>query len=339
MTPRLARTAPLLGLVIAALGLLTAPFPVAAGSPPAPADRAGWPDRLVVAFQPQENTLALRPNAEAMTAHLSGRLGLEVRVYLPTSYAAVVEAMRAGHADVGYFSARPYVIAHEMADAQALVAEVRTDGNTFYYSQWYARTDGDLETLADAQGHPAAFTSPTSTSGYLFPLAELVRQGLVPQGGSPDAFFSQHVFAGGYEQALRALVAGQVDVAAASDYAFERYLSEEEQAGVRVIARQGPVPSHLMAVRGSLPDSLKAELRAALLELNEPANRELLENVYGAAGFAAVDHDEHVAMLEESLRLTGIEAYTEEGRPLRERVEAESADTAGAAGETTAGGS
>jgi phosphonate transport system substrate-binding protein len=243
-----------------------------------------------------------------MAASLSEKLGIEVKVHLPTHYAAVIEAMRFGHADAAYFSARPYLMAHEAAGAEALVAEVRTNGETFYYSQWYALKDSGIKTLADAKGKTGAFTSPTSTSGYLYPMAKLVKDGHIEKGGKPDDFFSRHVFAGGYEQALRALLAGQADVAAASDYALEKYLTPEERERIVVISRQGPVPSHLIAVRDDLPQNLKDKLRDTLLNMDPKT----LKEVYGAEKFKAVTHEEHVAALDEALELTGIPAFDPE---------------------------
>jgi phosphonate transport system substrate-binding protein len=266
---------------------------------------ADMPKKITVAFQPQESVTELTPNAEKMAAHLSEALGVEVKVYVPTSYVAVVEAMRGGHADVAYFSARPFTIAQSLADAEAVVAEVRR-GKTYYYSQWYVKADSDYDGLEDLENEKAAFTSPTSTSGYLFPYAKLIQEQLLVPGEDPNKFFDSYIFAGGYQQSLMALVNGQVDAAAASDYALGRYLTEEQQKEIRVLSKQGPVPSHLMAVRKSLPKELKDKLRGALLELNEPEHKELLSDVYGAEGFEAVT-DAHVNALKQALELTGIE--------------------------------
>jgi phosphonate transport system substrate-binding protein len=162
-----------------------------------------------------------------------------------------------------------------------------------------------VHSLADAKGKPAAFTAPSSTSGYLFPLAKLVDDGLLPKQGDPAAYFGKVLFAGGYEQALKALVNGQVEVAAASDYALARYLTPDEQAKVEVIARQGPVPTHCVAVKNTLSPELRAKVQAALLKLNE--NKELLKTVYGAEKFAPVTHDQHVAALAHALEVTGLD--------------------------------
>lgn len=267
---------------------------------------AADPATLVVAFQPQENPGRLQLNAEAMTKFLSTELGMPVKIYLPTDYAAVVEALRAGHAHVAYFSAWPYMLAHALANAEVLVAEQRA-GNSFYYSQWYARKNGPVHSLAEAKGKRAAFTSPASTSGYLFPYAKLVEEGLLEKRGDPAKYFSHVLFAGGYEQALKALVNGQVDVAAASDYAFGQYLSNEEQAQIEVISRQGPVPTHCIAVKADLSPALKKKIESALLKLNQPDHKELLKSVYGAEKLVPVTHAAHTAALAHALEQTGLD--------------------------------
>lgn len=291
-------------LALAGCGRSEEPAPPA---PPAEAGAEAPPVPLVFAFQPQENPEGLAPDARRLADHLAAALGTPTEVFLPTSYATVVEALRAGHAHVAYLSGWPYLIAHREFGAELLVAEER-NGAPSYQSQWYVRADGDVRSLADLRGRAAAFPSPTSTSGYLFPIASLVDAGLLGTGEDPKAFFGQIVFAGGYQQALQALVNGSVDAAAASDYAFDLYLDEAQRARVRVLARQGPVPTHGIAVRGDLPAAWKRRIRDALLGLNEEPHRALLRSVYGAERLVPVTHDEHVAALERALRLVGADA-------------------------------
>jgi phosphonate transport system substrate-binding protein len=267
---------------------------------------AADPGKLVVAFQPQENPEKLQLNAKAMTEFLAKHTGMAVEVYLPTDYAVVVEALRAGHAHVAYFSAWPYMMGHNLAGVEVIVAEERK-GATFYHSQWYALKDGPVQTLKDAKGKRAVFTDPSSTSGYLFPVAKLVQDGLLEKKANPVTYFGNVIFAGGYEQALKALVNGQVDVAAASDYAFGRYLSAEEQAKVIAISKQGPVPTHCIAVKSNLSADLKQKIRESLLKLNEPDNKDLLKSVYGSEKLVAVTHEEHTAALARALEDTGLD--------------------------------
>jgi phosphonate transport system substrate-binding protein len=261
-------------------------------------------DELVYAFQPQANPEAISPDVEKLGKFLGQKTGIKSKVFLPTNYAGVVEALRSENADVAYFSGWPYLVAHNEAGAELLVVEQR-DGKPFYHSQWYALKDGDVNSLADLKDKSIAFTSPTSTSGYLFPLAKVIEEGHIEKGGDPKSYFGEVLYAGGYEQALKALVEGKVDAAAASDYAFDRYLNDEERAKLKVLTKQGPVPTHGIAIRGNLPQEVKDKVKEALLSLNEAENKELLKSVYGAESLVARTHDEHIGALEKSLNLVG----------------------------------
>lgn len=260
--------------------------------------------KLIFAFQPQENPEGLAPNAKKLAEFLQTKLGVECEVFLPTSYAAVVEALRSENAHVAYFSGWPYLIAHEKADVDIILAETRA-GQPFYYSQWYVLQDSPAQSLADLKGKNIAFTSPTSTSGYLFPLAKVIDEGHLKTGQDPKEFFAEILFAGGYEQALKALVNGKVDAAAASDYAFTRYLSEDEQKKVRVLTKQGPVPTHGIGVSNKVPQELRDKIRDAFLELNKDENKELLKSVYGAEQLVPRTHQEHIQALDAAQKSVG----------------------------------
>lgn len=261
-------------------------------------------EKLVFAFQPQANPESISPDAKKLGDFLSEQIGVDVEIYLPTTYAGVVEALRSGNADVAYFSGWPYLVASKKANAQLLVAEVR-NGNPFYHSHWYVLKDSDYQSLSDLEGKKASFTSPTSTSGYLFPVAKLIEQGALEKEGDPKDFFSEIIYAGGYQQSIRALLEGQVDAAAASGYALDLYFDEEQKSKIRTLTKQGPVPTHGVAVRGGVPDEIKTKIKRALLSLNKDKNKSLLKSVYGAEQFVEREHGEHVGPLQKALDLIG----------------------------------
>lgn len=258
-------------------------------------------DKLTFAFQPQENPESLAPDAEKLASFLTDQIGIESEVFLPTTYAGVVEALRSENADVAYFSGWPYLIAHQEAGAELLVVEQR-NGNPYYHSRWYVRQDSDIEELSQLEGRSVSFTSPTSTSGYLFPMAEIINNSSMASGDDPGEFFDNVIYAGGYQQSLHALLEGKVDAAAASDYSFREYLDQSQRDKLRILSEQGPVPTHGVAIRGGLPDEAKQKVKQALLSLNDAENSDLLKSVYGAEKFVERTHTEHVSALEAALK-------------------------------------
>ena len=87
-------------------------------------------EKLIFAFQPQENPEGLQLNGKKLAEFMEKETGIKCEIFVPTSYAAVVEALRGNNAHVAYFSGWPYLIAHNTAGVELLVAEER-DGKPF----------------------------------------------------------------------------------------------------------------------------------------------------------------------------------------------------------------
>ena len=266
----------------------------------------GDPEALVVSFQRQADPEKIKAGAERVAEFLEAELGMPVRVEVPTGYAMTVQALAAQKADVAFLSAMPYLLAKRDADATMLLAEVRRDiegiERTDYDSIFVVPKDSPLETLDDLIENAGdlrfAFTSSTSTSGYIYPRWRLVREGLLEPGQDPGEVFRQVSYGGGYTQALHQVLDGRADVCAVSFYTVEgetadHYLSADERERLRVLDRTPGVPTHLIAARGGLSDELKERITEALLKLSEQ-DPDLISDVYGARKLQRVDPEEHV---------------------------------------------
>jgi phosphonate transport system substrate-binding protein len=261
---------------------------------------------LVFALQKQRNPGELTHSGNAIAEALSKELGREVKVLVPSDYSATVQALVSGHADVGYVSSLPFLLAERDGGAQLLLVEERQDNSgewrTSYDSVLVARADGQLKSmqdiLANAQSLRLVFTSHTSTSGYVFPFAFFREQGLIAKGQKPEDKFAQVRYAGGYSQALQQVLAGNADVAAVSGYTLEGtkssvYISPEDRSKLRVVARISGVPTHIIATRSGLNVRDRSAIADALIRISKE-KPELLEQVYGTARFMKADQDEHL---------------------------------------------
>ncbi|MFQ5895066.1 MAG: phosphate/phosphite/phosphonate ABC transporter substrate-binding protein [Nitrospinota bacterium] len=260
--------------------------------------------QFVVAFTPQEDPVKLELNTKAFATYLAAELGLPVRTFVAADYAGIIEAMRAGHAQMAFLPSLPYALAQRLAGAEMVMA-VDRGGRPFYFSRIFVRAESDIRKLQDLRGKTMAFTDPLSSSGYLFPNELMIRKGLFKSVDEHRSFFKRVFFAGGYEQALRALVSGQADAAAASQFAPARFLTPAERAKIRVLAENGPVPSHGIALAGNLSGRAKEKTRAALAKLNRPEKNAILRNIYGWKKLVPVDSSLY-ARLVEAARLAGI---------------------------------
>jgi phosphonate transport system substrate-binding protein len=273
---------------------------------------------LVFVFQKQKDPAELKAAADRFGSLLGKALDRRVRVVVPTDYSASVQALVSGQADVAYMSSLPFLLARRDGGAELLLAEERVDASgkarTDYDSIFVVRLDSKLESVADlvkqSRRLRIAFTSPTSTSGYVFPYRRLIAEGALAPREDPRRVFKRVSFGGSYTQALREVAEGHSDVAAVSDYTLEGpradvYLPAEQRAKLRILARTSGVPTHLVAVRKGLDPALKTQIRTALENLARTQPK-LLADVYGAARFVPVAENEHVAAAIQAIDATGL---------------------------------
>lgn len=243
-------------------------------------------ERLRLAFIPQENPDKLLGDIAAITTWLSAEIGVTVEGFVTIDHAAAVEALRNGDADISFMGALPFVLAEKEIGAVPLLSEVYRDA-PFYTGRIFVRRDSGVKTLADLQGGDIAFADPISESGYLYPLAEFERAGLIA-GPDAEAFFGRIFFAGGYQQAMQAMAEGLVDAAGASQYA-DLLLTPQQQAEVTWIAESDAIPSHVVIARPELDPELRRRFVVAMLKLNGPENRDKLRYLYGPDGYVVAD--------------------------------------------------
>lgn len=266
-------------------------------------------------FIPSERAEELTPKAEALADFLEEEMGMEVEVFVPTSYEPLIEGLRFENLDAAYMDSGPGWIAHQRTGAEVVLAELKK-GEPFYWGEVFARSDSDLESLEDALGKRISFTSWTGSSGFIFPIGTLVSQGhIVPEGddfvslqAALDDSFDEYIVAGGYAQSLTLLVNGDVDVAAGAHDAPERFLDPEDRDKVKSIERLGKVPSHPVLVGEHVPDDVKERFVQAMLKLNNPENVHFLEELYGVDGLVAINTEEHLGDFGPAFEsLTGIQ--------------------------------
>ena len=319
------------------LALLTALAVLAAGcaapaatNDPAPAvdgDQAPLttaPSKIVIAIQPTDNADVIQNKAPEMERFLEARMKehgvvADVEIYVPLSTVGVVEALRFGHADAALMGAWPMVLSSSKAGAEVVLAEQRDiiigtqpQVQPYYYSYYVVLKDSPYQSLADVKGKAVAYTSATSTSGYIFPVAKLVEEKLIPQPeagkeANAGAHFGKVHMAGGYAQAWEALKAGQVEVGVvAGDISATLY--NEVLDNTRIIATQGPVPSHGVVYAKDFLGTKEAEaLKKAFLDLKgdkKDLMRKLVSGIF--VEFKETTTAQHTAGLAGAISATGL---------------------------------
>ncbi|WP_373539663.1 phosphate/phosphite/phosphonate ABC transporter substrate-binding protein [Chamaesiphon sp.] len=272
------------------------------------------PQPLKIVFPTRSGATDLQNKAKAVTDFLSRDLQQPVEAVFGDDTAAV-EALRANQADVAFLSSRPALKAQQLANARMYLAEVRSNysGGHTYKSIFVVSKNSPLKsgtgkvTLSQLQGKKIAFTSPTSGSGFIFPVAELVKQKLVPDRDRLNGFFGQVTYGGGYDKALQAVLKGQADVAAVSEYTLgSPYITPAEASTLRVLYSISGVPAHGVAIDDDVPVSTRKRLVTAMLKLNRPENNQLLRSLYNSTELVEVNHDKHLQPIADALLSAGM---------------------------------
>jgi phosphonate transport system substrate-binding protein len=249
------------------------------------------PKQLVMAITPSNIPTELFKGGEVFAAELAKKVGIPIKVYMPTDYLGVVEALRNRTADMAFVHPAGYVFANREAKAQIVAVDV-WHGKTSYTSRFYVRKDSGISSLEGLRGKTIAFVDPGSTSGYVYPMVTLIKKGLVTNR-DPKTFFKEAMFAGTHEAALLALLNGSVDAVASFDLAPQQYLKEKEKVErISHVAETEPIPEAGMCVREGLDPSLVKKITESLMAFNAPEYRPVLKDFYGIDGFApAKDSD------------------------------------------------
>ena len=250
-----------------------------------PFDPAAEP--LTIAFISYANPQQVVEDIKPVVAYLQKRLGVPVEGFVTLDYGSSVESMRNGHTDVAFVDPLAFMMAHEQIGAIPLLLEVYHEGKPTYHSNVWVRRDSGLTSAEDLAGKTMAFADPVDMSGYLLPRDIFERKSLIEGVERPDGgFFSRVYFAGGDEQAMRAVFNGFVDAAGVSQYAY-LLLRPEERDQVIPIVQSIESPSHLVMCRPELSEDLQRRLKHSLarLDLSKKEDKQILDKLYGVRGF------------------------------------------------------
>lgn len=273
----------------------------ACGGDTAPASNDLNPtQKVVIALKPDKNPDQMIEERKALEEFLTSRLGRPFEVIIPISGAVINEGFSNGTIDLAYLSANDLINAK---DAELLlVGEI--NGMTTYKSYWLALKEKPYTSIEQLRGRPIAFASRTSTSGFVIPLWDLRKRGLVSEKNDPEEFFGKgNVFFGtGYVSAVERVLSGEAEAAAVSYYVLDedKHLSEEQRGKLKKIAEQGDVPTHIIAIRKTVSAPDREDLKKALLMLNEEANTQLRDRLF-TSKLVEADQEAHLKPLKEAL--------------------------------------
>ena len=143
--------------------------------------------------EPFESAARLLPVYTDIAKLIGQKVGCKVDLYVATSYNAEIEAMRNGKLELGQFGPLGYVLAHQVAHAEAVATFAGADHQpATYYASIVTWPGSGLTTLKDTQGQSFAYADAASTSGHLFPAYALRKNGIDPDNGVKALYAGSH---------------------------------------------------------------------------------------------------------------------------------------------------
>ncbi len=257
---------------------------------------------------PADDADEMLRNYEPVKEYLSEKLGIPVEIQVTSDYTAAIEAMRAKHIDMAWFGPFSYVIAANVANAEAIVNGVKeSTGSATYKSLIIVNADSGIETLEDLKGKTFAFVDPASTSGNLIP-----RKMLLENEIDPDNDFSTSYYAGTHNAVQYAIANGKVDAGASGDNVYARMIKEGEiDPEVNIILHESePIPGSPIVVRGDLPAELKQKIQTILVEMDQ-------QTIHKVDGWGGISNYQKVSdsdydVIRETAKILGMDVTSAE---------------------------
>ncbi|MFK5674877.1 phosphate/phosphite/phosphonate ABC transporter substrate-binding protein [Mammaliicoccus sciuri] len=250
------------------------------------------PKELTIQFVPSQNADTLEAKAKPLEKLLSKELDIPVKVSVSTNYNTIVEAMKSKKVDVGFLPPTAYTLAHDQKAADVLLQAqrygVNKDGSNndklvkSYKSQFVVKKDSGIKSLKDMKGKKIALQDVTSTAGYTYPVAELLKEGINPINDMKITNVK------GHDQAIIALLNGDVDVAVTFQDA--RNIVKKDQSNVfkdtEVVELTEDIPNDTISVRSDMDDKFRDKLKKAFKDIAKTKEgHKIVSEVYSHEGY------------------------------------------------------
>jgi len=255
------------------------------------------PDTLRVALLPDEDAATIIKQNQGLKDYLVSKLGKKVKIVVTTDYSSMIEAMRFGRLELGYFGPLSYTLAKTKADIEPFAARMKK-GSTTYHAVLIGNKAAGIKTVSDVKGKEVAYGDIASTSSHLIPKKMLLDSGLETKKDYKENFLGAH------DAVALAVQNGHAQAGGLSKPIFETLVKREVISldKVNVLQVSKPYPQYPWAMRSDLKPELKDAIRNAFTSLKD---KKVLKP-FKAQGFGAMTdaHYDVIRDLSKKLNLT-----------------------------------
>lgn len=227
---------------------------------------------LHVGATPGENIELTRNRYQLIIDYIQKHTGIKTELYLATDYTGVIEAMRAGKIDVASFGPLSYVLASDVAGAEAFAKEYRAGAGSMYTGYIITRSDSPIQNIRDLKGHTFGFVDPASTGGNLIPRMNMLKNGI-----DPEKDLAAGIYLGSHDQVALAVAHKRVDAGAVMNFNFEAFLDRGTVSGdeFKIIHKSDPFPGSAWCFRKDLDQETRDKVKAAMFSITSESCPEL----------------------------------------------------------------
>lgn len=282
--------------VIAASAALVLAGCSGSDSDSAAANDKGFPQTITLAAVPAENSTDMRASYDPLIKLLEKETGSKIEFVQASDYAGVVEGMIADNVDLAFFGPFAYVVAGingaKLTPLGAVVDE--KGGQPGYYSYGVAKADNAaVNGLKDFAGKKVCFVDPGSTSGFLYPSAGLIEEGVITSGAEKDISAAMTpIYAGAHDASVLSVAHGDCDAGFAENSMVDTTLigkGELKPGEVKTVWKSEMIAGSVFAANDSLGTEAIDKLKTIF---TEKANAEALESDGFCQGDACLITDE-----------------------------------------------
>ncbi|RZJ31653.1 MAG: phosphate/phosphite/phosphonate ABC transporter substrate-binding protein [Brevundimonas sp.] len=232
-------------------------------------DRTGASDKPVgeISFSilSAQGQASAAPLWQPLLDDMAKAIGTPVKPHFASTYADLVEDMKRGEVQAGWFSAQPAIDAIRDADAELIARTVSPEGLESYRATLIVKAGSGItldSVMACGRRYSFGLGDAQSTSGTLAPLTWLFN----PRGIDPERCFST-VRSNNHERNAFEVASGVLDVATSNTVSAAALRAQNPTLAeqIEVIWQSLPIPEGGIVVRETLDPAVKEKIRSFFL--------------------------------------------------------------------------
>lgn len=235
-------------------------------------------EELLIGLEPEHNIFDQVERYRVLTDYIAREFGVRIRLTITSRYGEVLQRFKTRRLDGAFLSSFTADLAINEFGLEPVVRLVSIDGGSFAHAYIFARRDSGIKTAADMKGRSFVFVDPSTTEGYLFPLAFLKRHGV----DDKDSFLGRYYFSGSHVSAVSAVLDGRAEIGSAKSTAYNRLVAADPSIGseLYIIDQSPALPGTTLCIKKDLAAGLKEKLVAGLMQMMETERgREVLQKM------------------------------------------------------------